>query len=428
MDFNQNECYRSLIKPEDHILFSGANAGSFQEIVDLASRTLNAAIIVADALHYILAVTADIRQNYAGTISWLELIDGGWVPPVAEAHWADTEFHRMPRPFSECISETIRAHSDLRTITGQYCTMFDLIDGGNIVLKLAITSANLLTQAQRRTVLSLLNAVQLAYYRLGVESRTDARGRYLLQLLRGDNTAAQNLSDLNGFDQRGPFCLACFDMDCLGVHNLSFLPTFGSLTKWPQQLTVIEEDFFILLLNTRYEPQTILQELNNFSIEHGIPILLSRTFDELGETGQQFQTLKEAVALASKFHGAKGIQRLEEYTLFLMFERICRQEGAALLFHPDAERLAKYDAEKHTQYVQTVYCYLFHNCEAPVTADALYIHRNTLDKRMHKIGDLIAADWRNVTYQIRMLFSLFCVLSEEKKLPYYRQPSSQALY
>ena len=60
--------------------------------------------------------------------------------------------------------------------------------------------------------------------------------------------------------------------------------------------------------------------------------------------------------------------------------------------------------------------------EAPATAVALFIHRNTLDKRLRKIELLVDAQWRSVSYQLVMMTSLYQLLKDANRLIYYKLP------
>ena len=106
--------------------------------------------------------------------------------------------------------------------------------------------------------------------------------------------------------------------------------------------------------------------------------------------------------------------------MFLLFKRSIQVNEDDSVILPDARFLMEYDKEKKSDLAQTAYCYLLHNREAVATADALYIHRNTLDKRLRKMESLVNAQWHSVSYQLVMLTSLYQLLKEEKRLVYYK--------
>ena len=412
--------YHQLLGPEDEIIFSAAHAASFQEILEPVLQLIPASIVVADSLHYILALSEDLTHRFSGEISWLDLIRRGYVPPVAE--WL-SEGMLMPKPNTERLGETLSIHSDLITNSGQYCTMFDILDSGAIMLKLAITAATPLTPPQQKIALALATALRMAYFRLGNSSGTDARGRYLIDLLQEGGAVPNDVSELNNhnFSPKGPFCLICFEIRQLGIQGQSVISMFADLSRQPDLLMAQCGEIFVVLLNTNRDMKQMLGRLDQFSRERSFPILLSRSYLNLHETAQCYREIRSATILATKFRGACGVQHWDEYALFLMFEQLRGSRIAQDCLHRDAEVLLEYDEKKNTQYVLTAYCYLIHNREAPATADALFVHRNTLDKRLRKMEGLIAADWRNVSYQFRMLYSLYLLLERQEQLIFYPQ-------
>lgn len=405
------------LSEEYRILFSAANADSFQEIAEKAGKELAASVIIADSLHYILALSADLTEQYEQTPSWLDLIEDGYTPPVAE----EDSLIPIPRPSDLCeqtIGENLVIHDKLKTKSDRFCIMCDILDKGEIILKLAVSSSSPLPEEKKQLILALSLSVQFAYHRLHIDTSSDARGRYLLELLTDGGISEKGLLLYQGFDPVGDFELLSFDTDDLGQHNLSFLPIAADISKMPQCLSVMDGGFCILMINKKYEHASLYQKLEDFSTKYAFPILISPSFSNIKDTPEHYQALKKAASIISCFSDLKGLHQTLEFSLFLFFE----SANTKISLHPDALRLFTYDQEKQSQYALTVYCYLFHNCEAPASAEALYIHRNTLDKRLRKIESLITGSWRDVSYQFLMLFSLYKLLRKNDLLPYYETP------
>ncbi len=415
MDKDSQNSAPFLLSKEYQILFSGADSDNFQRIAQTAAAELDASVMIADSLHYLLAVSDDLLQQYGQIPSWLDLIESGYAPPVAED--ADSPLP-IPHPSNLCenrIGDHLIIHDKLKTKSGRFCLMCDILDKNDLILKLAISSPEPLTDEKKKLILALSLSVQFAYHRLHIDHASDARGRYLLELLTDGGISEKGLFTYNGFDPTGSFELLYFHTDDLGQHNLSFLPISSDISKMPQVLSVIDGGFCVLLVNKEYGYGDLYERLDNFSSKYSFPILISPDFQDLKSTPKHYQTLKKAASLAGSFQGIKGLHKSSEFSLFLLFENL---DPAASL-HPDAEKLLAHDLEKQSQYALTLYAYLFHNCEAPASAQALYIHRNTLDNRLRKIESLISGNLRDVSYQFLMLFSLYTLLKEKAILPYY---------
>ena len=408
--------FHHILSSEFQILFSGTSADNFQTIVETAAAKLEASVVIADSLHYIIAMSDDIRNHCGDNISWLDLIENGYAPPLVEEPDSLLPILR-PSDFSEeKIGENLIIHDNLITNSDMLCTMCDILNKGEIVLKLAICSTKPLTDAKKRLFLAFSLSVQFAYQRLHIDTATDTRGRYLLELLTDGGISEKGFFTYNGFDRIGEFELLCFDTDDLGQHNLSFLPIASSISKMPHVLSVMNGSLCVLMINKRYESAPLYKQLNDFSSKYEFPILISSSFQDLKDTPNYYHIIEEAARLTGHFTGIKGLHYASEFSMFSLFEKL----GKHQLLHPDAKKLLAHDKEKQTQYALTVYSYLLHNCEAPRSAAALFIHRNTLDKRLRKIESLISGRWQDVSYQFLMLYSLYTLLKEEHLLPYFQ--------
>ena len=71
-----------------------------------------------------------------------------------------------------------------------------------------------------------------------------------------------------------------------------------------------------------------------------------------------------------------------------------------------ADILHAYDRDHNTNFCQTLLTYLVHERNAVSTAQALFVHRNTLRNRMSKIDELIGMDLDNYDERMHLLISL----------------------
>lgn len=81
-----------------------------------------------------------------------------------------------------------------------------------------------------------------------------------------------------------------------------------------------------------------------------------------------------------------------DYAWAYLTEQICRETVASHLIHPDAKRLADYDAAHDTQLSDTLLAYLAYERNISAAAEKMFIHRNTMQYRLRKIFDLLNAD------------------------------------
>ncbi len=76
------------------------------------------------------------------------------------------------------------------------------------------------------------------------------------------------------------------------------------------------------------------------------------------------------------------------------------------LIHPAVIRLAEIDNLEKDDFFNTLYVYLTHGHSISQTADALFIHRNTLRLRLHKIHSILSVDLNDPAICEQILLSL----------------------
>lgn len=77
--------------------------------------------------------------------------------------------------------------------------------------------------------------------------------------------------------------------------------------------------------------------------------------------------------------------------------------------HPFAVKLNDYDNEHDTEYIRTLFEYI-RTPKKPQAAEALFIHRNTLDYRLKKIQELVEFPWDDGETLSRMFFSIIILM------------------
>ena len=104
----------------------------------------------------------------------------------------------------------------------------------------------------------------------------------------------------------------------------------------------------------------------------------------------------------------------ESYVLPYLFRRIAEMPESSSFIHESVPFLERYDQEHKTDYLQTLRQFLKNDCSLVGTANALYIHRNTLVYRIRQIRELTGLDLDQWTVRFRLLLSieLFSVKKE----------------
>ncbi len=114
----------------------------------------------------------------------------------------------------------------------------------------------------------------------------------------------------------------------------------------------------------------------------------------------------KALQMGTLLLAAGPLYRYDRYSIYHALE-VCGERIDLLeLCHEAVLTLERYDRKNGTPYLGTLHAYLESGMNAREAAKALYIHRNTLAKRLEKMGDLITVDLDDRETVFHLLFSL----------------------
>jgi len=157
-----------------------------------------------------------------------------------------------------------------------------------------------------------------------------------------------------------------------------------------------------------------LQKISDFFRQQKILGGLSLGFSHLKDIRNRFGQSLAAIRLGSVFTGGYGIFDYQEYVLFDMLD-FQKQHGRLLpLCRAELMELARYDSEKKSDYMDTLYQFLINERNIVKTAETLHTHRSTLVYRLKKIQEIIKADLDDPEVRLQLLLS-FKVLELMKR-------------
>lgn len=96
----------------------------------------------------------------------------------------------------------------------------------------------------------------------------------------------------------------------------------------------------------------------------------------------------------------------DSYSVYHALEFCAQRIDLRELCHAAVLKLERYDRKNGTAYMGTLHAYLATGKNVSEAAEALYIHRNTLAKRIEKMNDIITVDLDDRETVFHLLFSL----------------------
>lgn len=114
---------------------------------------------------------------------------------------------------------------------------------------------------------------------------------------------------------------------------------------------------------------------------------------------------ERAISIGKRLGAKREIYDFREYLFYDYYLK--HPEEKDYYQNGSLQSLIQYDAENHTEYVKTLRMYFSCMMNASETAKQLYIHRNTLLKRLNKMKGLLQMDLDNIG-ELMMIYMEIC--------------------
>ena len=141
--------------------------------------------------------------------------------------------------------------------------------------------------------------------------------------------------------------------------------------------------------------ETMQQRITGFRMlanEKALRIGTSTPFQNILNFRQYYVMACEALAMAEIYNPESNFNLYLDYQFFSLLRNIREDVDLHAFTHPALSFLRQYDHENRTELYQTLKVFVEQGCRPGQTAEALYIHRNTLSKRLERIHEVCLLD------------------------------------
>lgn len=137
---------------------------------------------------------------------------------------------------------------------------------------------------------------------------------------------------------------------------------------------------------------------NNYYAAYSMP------YRELSKTAQAYHQALKTLELSEAISGIlySCTENAMQY-----ITGIVRESSSLDLIHPVVNEIKQFDQQHHTDYYETLFTYLKNERNHQITSRELFIHRNTLFKRLKKIEELWPLDYENADLRFYLLYSFY---------------------
>ncbi len=179
---------------------------------------------------------------------------------------------------------------------------------------------------------------------------------------------------------------------------------------WPDSCAAITgQEIHWLIHSAAAESQKekgFFRQLALYVRENVCRVGCSGIFKDIALLPSAIAQAEAALALGEQRNPSHWFYRFDDYRLAFMEEAI-RAKGlpAQMLIHPAVQTLMDYDAGHESELAQTLRVYLDCHCNATDAADALFVHRTTLFRRLERIREIGGIDPNDSAQTLLLMLS-----------------------
>ena len=164
--------------------------------------------------------------------------------------------------------------------------------------------------------------------------------------------------------------------------------------------------FLVGLEDESTRERLILHQIAEFLARQELVAGVSQPGRNLRSLAARHRQAMKAMQMGALLKGSGPLYYYDNYSVYHALEFCAAQIDLRELCHTAVLTLERYDRKNGTAYMGTLPAYLATGKNVSEAAQALYIHRNTLAKRLEKISDLISVDLEDRETVFHLLFSL----------------------
>lgn len=171
------------------------------------------------------------------------------------------------------------------------------------------------------------------------------------------------------------------------------------------------------IIGSREMLQKIGMILSVFPEKSRTKIGVSLPFSNISTLKSHYEEAKDAFKIGEMLDPDLSIFTFEDYGMYVMFRTVAETDDLTRYLHPALPKLATYDNENGANLEKTLHTYLKYSCNTTDTAEALFLHRNSVIYRLHRIEELCDIDLADTDtrFRLRLSYAISNVINQKRK-------------
>jgi sugar diacid utilization regulator len=152
--------------------------------------------------------------------------------------------------------------------------------------------------------------------------------------------------------------------------------------------------------------------LDLFPSNYNVSVGISNSFHRIELLRDALSEARDALSIGKSIEPGRRVFPFEELGISIMLRHFSEKEDISRYIHPALHWLKQYDDEYNTKLLPTVREYIQQNGSIKKTAEALFLHRNSVIYRLRKAEEIIdlSLDDSDTQFTLRMSFCILKML------------------
>lgn len=154
-------------------------------------------------------------------------------------------------------------------------------------------------------------------------------------------------------------------------------------------------------------PANLAAGLKEMAAKNSALIGISNVFRRPEKFGIYYRQAEQTVAFARRQSKSEGVSFYSDYAFYIMLDSLPDKPALEYTKLPLLSDLEKYDSEKNTELYETLMNYTLSGFSKNKTAEAMFLHRNTVNYRIQQISDIFGVDFNNAAMLFKLQYSFY---------------------